>query len=55
LNSGIVRSGVADPDDRTVASTFCIRGTGTTAVDTVAGLPGPGALSQRQQLERTGF
>ena len=55
VNSGIVRTGVADPDDPTAVSVFCIRGTGTSAVDEVAGLPGPGALRSAQTVVRTGF
>jgi hypothetical protein len=54
VNTGIVRTGVAGVPDGKAASTFCITPT-VPAVDTVAGLPGPGALITPQTRLETGF
>ncbi len=41
--------------ERTTAAIFCIAATGSSAVDTVAGLPGPGAITQPTNSIEVGF
>jgi hypothetical protein len=55
INSGIVRTGVASPTDPVLSAIFCIAGTGQSAVDATAGLPGPGAIRQTSSVIDTGF
>jgi hypothetical protein len=54
VNEGIVRVGSPGTPDAVGAATFCIAQTGTSAIDNVAGLPGPGALTQPVTTETTG-
>jgi hypothetical protein len=44
LTGPIRRTGTADPNNPVVVSTFCIAAVSAPAVNTAAGLPGPGAL-----------
>lgn len=55
VNSGIVRVGVADPDNPVSAAIFCIAATNTSSVDSTAGLPGPGAIIQPSTTVKTGI
>lgn len=55
INSGITRSGVASQTDPVLSAIFCIAGTGQSAVDSTAGLPGPGAIRQTSTVVDTGF
>jgi hypothetical protein len=50
----IVRTGTAGTQNSVVAATFCIPPTAAAAVNTVAGLPGPGALLQPTRIFRGG-
>jgi len=50
----IVRTGTAGTQNSVVAATFCIPPTSATAVNAVAGLPGPGALLQPTRTFRSG-
>jgi hypothetical protein len=55
VNEGIVRTGTVGTPDRVVVSQFCITQTGASAVNSTAGLPGPGALTQPATTETTGL
>ncbi len=55
INSGITRTGAASPTDPVLSAIFCIAGTGQSAVDTTAGLPGAGAIRQPSTVIDTGF
>ncbi len=55
VNPTYTRSGVVGTPDRTTAATFCITATGSSAVDSVAGLPGPGAITQPTTTIEVGF
>lgn len=55
INSGITRSGVVSTTDPVLSAIFCIAGTGQSAVDSTAGLPGPGAIRQTSTVIDTGF
>jgi hypothetical protein len=55
VNEAIVRTGQIGTPDRVGVSHYCIPESGSAAVDSVAGLPGPGALSQPATTELTGF
>ena len=46
VNPTIVRQGAPGVPKRTTAAIFCLTPTGQDAVDGVAGLPGPGAITQ---------
>lgn len=50
VNSGIVREGIVGSPERTVATVFCVPPTGSTSVDGVSGLPGPGAFTFRTRV-----
>jgi hypothetical protein len=54
LNEGIVRVGSAGVPDAVGAATFCVTKTNAPSVNTVSGLPGPGALTQPFTMETTG-
>jgi len=41
----IERQGVASTTDNTLVATFCVAETGSSTINTVAGLPGPGSIS----------
>jgi hypothetical protein len=49
----IVRTGTAGTQNSVVAATFCIPPTAAAAINTVAGLPGPGALLQPSRIFRS--
>jgi len=51
----IFRAGSAGIPDRTSAAIFCIRATTSAAVNNVAGLPGPGAITNPTTVIDTGF
>ena len=55
VNSGIVRAGSPGVPDRTSAAIFCIAATGSSSINSVAGLAGPGALTQPVTVVETGF
>lgn len=55
VNSGIIRQGTAHPTDPVSAAIFCIAPTNQSSVDSTAGLPGPGALTQPATVVNTGF
>lgn len=55
VNPTIERAGVPGTPDRTTAAIFCITATGSSAVDGVAGLPGPGAITQPATTIEVGF
>ena len=55
VNSGIIRVGVVHPTDPTTVGAFCVPATSSAAINTTAGVPGPGALRQPQTLVLTGF
>lgn len=55
VNPTIVRAGAPGVPDRTTAAIFCITPTGQDAVDGVAGLPGPGAITQPATTIEVGF
>jgi hypothetical protein len=55
VNPTILRSGTPGTPDRTTAAIFCIAATGEDAVDAVAGLPGPGAITQPATTIEVGF
>jgi len=55
INSGISRTGVASTTDPVLSAIFCIGGTGQSAVDSTAGLPGAGAIRQPSTVIDTGF
>jgi len=55
VNTGIIRAGAVGVPDRTSAAIFCIAATGAPAINTVAGLPGPGAITQPVTVVETGF
>jgi len=55
INSGITRTGVASTTDPVLSAIFCIGGTGQSAVDSTAGLPGAGAIRQPSTVIDTGF
>lgn len=46
----IVATGTADPQFPVMASAFCVPPTASSAINTVAGLPGPGRVRQQTQL-----
>jgi len=54
-NEGAVRTGSAGVPLRVGVAQYCIPASGSGAVDSVAGLPGPGALSQPAITTPTGF
>ncbi len=54
VNPTIIRQGAAGVPDRTSVATFCIAGTGQ-VIDGVAGLPGPGAITQPTTTMEVGF
>jgi hypothetical protein len=45
ITNAMTRTGHADPNTPTLASTFCIAATSSSAVNTAGGLPGPGGLT----------
>ncbi len=51
----MVREGSPGVPDRTSAAIFCIKETGASAVDGVAGLPGPGAITNPTTTIEVGF
>lgn len=55
VNPTIVREGTPGVPNRTSAAIFCIASTGAAAVDSVAGLPGPGAITQPTTTIEVGF
>jgi len=55
VNSGIIRTGVADALHPVEVSTFCLGGTSNSATNTTAGLPGGGALRSPQTRYYTGL
>jgi len=55
VNSGIIRRGAAGLPDRITAATFCIPPTANQAVNHVAGLPAPGALTQPETTIEVGI
>ncbi len=40
----IVRQGISSPTDNALVATFCVAETGSSTINTVAGLPGPGSI-----------
>ncbi len=46
VNPTIVRAGAPGIPDRTAAAVFCFAGTDSTAVNSIFGVPGPGAITQ---------
>jgi hypothetical protein len=55
VNSGIVRTGTPGVPDRVAAAQFCIAATSSPAVNSTAGIPGPGALLQPATVVTTGL
>ncbi|MCC6763829.1 MAG: hypothetical protein IT293_04120 [Deltaproteobacteria bacterium] len=55
VNPTIVREGFPGVPDRTTAATFCITQTTAPAVNSVAGLSGPGAITNPTTVTNTGF
>jgi hypothetical protein len=55
INSGITRVGVASTTDPVQSAIFCIPATGQSAVDSTAGLPGPGTIRESTTVIDTGF
>jgi hypothetical protein len=55
VNSGITRVGVASTTDPVQSAIFCIPATGQPAVDSTAGLPGPGTIRESTTVIDTGF
>ena len=55
VSSGIVRSGEAGIPDKKTAAIFCIAGTTSSAINSTAGLPGPGTITTPTTTEETGF
>jgi hypothetical protein len=55
VNSGIHKTGTADPDNPETVAAFCITRTASPATNNTAGLPGPGAIRQPATVVRTGF
>lgn len=55
VNPVIQRQGVPGVPDRTSAAVFCIAATGSAAVNNVAGLPGPGAITNPTTTIEVGF
>jgi len=55
VNGAITRTGVVHPTDPTSVGVFCVPATSSAAINTTAGVPGPGALRQPQTLVLTGF
>jgi hypothetical protein len=47
----IVRQGVAGTTDNSLVATFCVAETGSSTINTVAGLPGPGSISIPNTVE----
>jgi hypothetical protein len=55
VNPTILRQGIPGVPDRTSAAIFCVASSGAPAVDSVAGLPGPGAITQPMTTIEVGF
>ena len=55
VNPTYTRTGAPGVPDRVSAATFCITATGSAAVDNVAGLPGPGAITNPTTVIDTGL
>ncbi len=55
VSSGITRTGSAGVPNKSTVAIFCIAATGASAVDSVAGLPGPGAITTPTTTEEVGF
>ncbi len=55
VNTGIVREGAPGTAARVTAAIACLPATGSPAVDAVAGLPGPMALTQPETTLAVGF
>jgi len=55
VNPVIEREGIPGLGDRTSAAIFCISATSSAAVNNVAGLPGPGAITNPTTTIETGF
>jgi hypothetical protein len=56
VNTGITRQGVAGVPDRVSAATFCIAQLPLApSINTTAGLPGPGAITQPATTIEVGF
>lgn len=55
VNPTIDRAGIPGTPDRTTGAIFCLTATGSSAVDGVAGLPGPAALTQPTTTIEVGF
>lgn len=55
VNPTIVRQGFPGVPDRTTAATFCLSQTNQAAVNSVAGLSGPGAITNPTTVTNVGF
>lgn len=55
VNPTYVRQGFPGVPDRTTAATFCLTQTSAPAVNSVAGLSGPGAITNPTTVTNTGF
>jgi len=55
VNSGIIRVGTPEPTNPVTVATFCEAATSSLAVNSVAGLPGPGAIEQPSTITLTGL